>query len=103
MRLIHTHTTINKIAKQQDLLYSTGNFIQHLIITCNGKKFWKRKKHIRLSHFSVCLKLPWYCKSTTLQKIQTIAGEEDGSSCEIRVEQEWLKRDNVLEKKQEVS
>ena len=35
------HTTIYKIDKQQDLLYSTGKFIQYLIINYNGKNLKK--------------------------------------------------------------
>ena len=30
-----------KIGKQQELMYSTGNYTQYLIINCNGKEFGK--------------------------------------------------------------
>ena len=33
----HVHTTIYKVDKH-DLLYSTGNYIQYLVITYNGKE-----------------------------------------------------------------
>ena len=32
------HTTIYKIDNNKDLLYSTGNYIQYLVITYNGKE-----------------------------------------------------------------
>ena len=32
---------MNKTGKQQDLLYSTGNYIQCLVITYNGKESGK--------------------------------------------------------------
>ena len=37
---INIHITINvyKLDNQQDLLYSTGNYIQYLVITYNGKE-----------------------------------------------------------------
>ena len=34
----HIHTTVHKIDKQQDLLYSTGYYIQYVVITYNGKE-----------------------------------------------------------------
>ena len=30
-----------KIGKQQELMYSTGNYTQYLIINCNGKELGK--------------------------------------------------------------
>ena len=41
----------------ENLLYSTGNYIQYLIITYNGKEFEKIYIYIKLSHFAVHLKL----------------------------------------------
>ena len=37
------HTTINKI-NNKDLLYSTGNYIQYLVINYNGKE--SKKEYI---------------------------------------------------------
>ena len=34
---LQIHTIIYKIGKQQDLLYSSGNYTQYLVITYNGK------------------------------------------------------------------
>ena len=45
-----------------DLLYSTGNYIQYLVITYSGKES-EKKICITESH----LKLTQYCKSTVLQ------------------------------------
>ena len=33
----HMHTTIYKITNK-DLLYSTGNYTQYIVITCKGKE-----------------------------------------------------------------
>ena len=35
------HTTIYKIDNQQVLTYGTGNYIQYLVITDNGKEYEK--------------------------------------------------------------
>ena len=49
--------------KQQVLLYSTGNYIQHLVMNHNGKEYEKEYIcvcvciHICLSHFAVHQKL----------------------------------------------
>ena len=40
-----------------NVLYSTENYIQHLVITYNGKKSKKEYTHIKLSHFTIHLKL----------------------------------------------
>ena len=34
----HKHTTVYKIDKNKDLLYSTGNYIHYRLITYNGKE-----------------------------------------------------------------
>ena len=34
-------TTTYKTDKQQSLTYSTGNYIQYLVISCNGKEYEK--------------------------------------------------------------
>ena len=51
------------------LLYSTGDYIQYLLINYNGKEY--EQEHIciqmKLSHFAVYQKLTQYCKSTILQ------------------------------------
>ena len=49
----------------KDLLYSTGNYIQCLIITYNGKE--SEKEHMYYNQFSVHLKLTQPYKSTILQ------------------------------------
>ena len=46
------------------LLNSTGNYIQYLVITYNGKESEKEYIYIKLNHFAVYLK---HCKSTILQ------------------------------------
>ena len=56
--------------------YNTGNYIQYLAITYNGKESETERMHtthtcIKLNHFSVHLKLTQHCKSTTLQKKKT--------------------------------
>ena len=50
-------------------VYSTGSYIQHLIITYNGKESEKEyiDIDIDLNHFALHLKLTWHCKSTLLQ------------------------------------
>ena len=54
---------INIMDKQQVLLYSTGNYIQHLVMNHNGKEYEKEYIyvcvciHICLSHFAVYQKL----------------------------------------------
>ena len=53
-----------KQTKNKNLLYSTGNYIQYLVIINNGKE---SEKNIYLNHFAVHLKLTQYCKSTIIQ------------------------------------
>ena len=56
---------ICKIAKNKVLQYSRGNFIQYLVITCNGKEY------VCKVHVYVCEteSLCYVCKSTILQYI----------------------------------
>ena len=60
-------------ANNKNLLYSTGNYIQYLIINYNGKELEKEEIYIhthlyvKLNHCAVHLKLVQYCKSTILQ------------------------------------
>ena len=58
-KLLYREWMNNKV-----LLYSTGNNIQYLVITCNGKE--SEKEYIYLNHFAVHLKLTQHCKSTIL-------------------------------------
>ena len=60
----------------KDILYSTGNYIQYLVITYNEKESEKYIYtyvciylyiHIWLNHFAVHLKLTQCCKSPILQ------------------------------------
>ena len=57
-----------KQINNKDLLYSTRNHIQYLVITYNGKESEKEYIYIyinvELNHFAVFLK---HCKSTILQ------------------------------------
>ena len=46
----------------KDLLYSTVNHIQHLVIIYNGKKSEKIYVYKYIYHFAVYLKLMQYCK-----------------------------------------
>ena len=55
-----------KQRNSKDLLYSTGNYIQYLVITYNGKEYEKEYKYVQLNHFAVYLKLT-HCKSTINQ------------------------------------
>ena len=59
-----------KQMNNKDLLYSTGNYIQYLVI--NYKRIWKSIYvyvcvYIYVNHFAVHLKLTRHCKSTILQ------------------------------------
>ena len=54
-----------KTDNQKDLLYSTRNYIENLIITCKIKEY--EKVYIYQNHFEVHLKLTQYCKSMILQ------------------------------------
>ena len=70
--LLYTKQITNK-----DLLYSTGNYTQYLVITYKGKESEKEYMciyiyvclyiYIYLNHFAVHLKLTQHCKSTILQ------------------------------------
>ena len=63
-----TYTTMYiKQINNKVLLYSTGNYIQYLIITYNGKKSKKEYTYITENHFDVHPKLTQQCKSTILQ------------------------------------
>ena len=48
----------------KDLLCSTGNCTQYLVITYKGKNSEKEYMYIYLNHFTVHLKLTQYCKSS---------------------------------------
>ena len=50
----------------KDLLYSTGNYSQHLEITYNRKES-EKNVYIELNHFAVHPKLTKHCTSTMLQ------------------------------------
>ena len=53
MGLKHTHKYVHiKPITNKDLLYSTGNYIQYLIITYNGKE--SEKQYIDLSKSLCC-------------------------------------------------
>ena len=56
-----------KQVNNKDLLYSTGNYTQYLVISYNRKES-EREYYIRiyLNHFAVHWKLTQYCKSTVL-------------------------------------
>ena len=59
-----------KQVNKKDLLYSTGNYIHHLVINYNGKELKKYRYiriHVELNHFSEHVKLTQYCKSNILQ------------------------------------
>ena len=61
-----------KQINNKDLLYSTGNYIQYLVINYNGKESKVKKyRYIHIyvppNHFAVYLKPTKYCKSTVLQ------------------------------------
>ena len=57
----------DKVDKQQDLLHSTKNYIQHHIITYNEKEYEKEYIYIYITEFSVHPKLTQHCKSTILK------------------------------------
>ena len=81
-KLLYIEWINNKV-----LLYSTGNYIQDLVIKHNGKEYEKECKYIciyicvcvyiyihihtyiyiKLNHFAVQQKLTQHCKSTVLQ------------------------------------
>ena len=62
---MYTLLYIKQITKK-DLLYSTGNYTQYLVITYNGKE--SEKEFIYIYYFAVHLKLTQCCKSTPLPK-----------------------------------
>ena len=55
----------------KDLLYSTGNYTQHLVMTYNGKEYEKECVCVCVCIYiwitDVFLKLTQYCKSTIIQ------------------------------------
>ena len=60
----------NKIDKQQGPTYSTENYIQYLLITCNGKESENHiymYVYIKLNHFAVHPKLAQNGKLTIVQ------------------------------------
>ena len=54
------------------LLYTTGNYIQYLVITCNGKELEKEHicMYVCMAHFAAHMKLMQYYKSnyTSIKK-----------------------------------
>ena len=42
------HTTVYKTDKHKDLLYSTGNYIQYLVINYNGKESKEEYRYIHV-------------------------------------------------------
>ena len=48
-------------------LYSTGNYIQYLVITYNRKESEKEHIYVYTNHFAAHLKLTQHCKLTILQ------------------------------------
>ena len=67
--LSYIYIFIYKINK--DLLYSTGNYIQYLVVTYNAKESEKEYIHIsKLDHFAVQLILILPCKYTILQLLK---------------------------------
>ena len=61
------------------LLYSTGTYIQYLVITYNGTEFEKEYTHIFFFRFFflVQLKLIQHCKSATLQFLKIICKKKN--------------------------
>ena len=51
---INIHTTVYKIDKQQGLLYSTGNYIQHFVITYKGKESEKEYMYMYVNESLCC-------------------------------------------------
>ena len=43
-----------KYISNKTLLYSTGNYSQYLILTCNGKEFEKKKIYIYITESLCC-------------------------------------------------
>ena len=60
------YTTIYKI-NNKDLLYSTGNYIQHLIKTYNGKESEKVLYIYKTESLCCTPELTQHCKSTIFQ------------------------------------
>ena len=56
-----------KTDNQKDLLYSTRDYIENLIITCKIKEYEYIYIYMYQNHFEVHLKLTQYCKSMILQ------------------------------------
>ena len=61
------------------LLQSTGKYIQHPVINCNGKEY--EKEYVYLNHFAVHQKLTQHCKSTILQ---------------FKKEGKWIKKGEII-------
>ena len=61
-KLLYIEWINNKV-----LPYSTGNYIQYLVINHNGKEYGKKYIHIILNHFADHQKLTQHCKLTILQ------------------------------------
>ena len=66
--------TVYKIDNNKVLLYSTGNYIQYLVVNNNGKESEKNidlnvysDTYMYLNHFAVHQKLTQHSKSTILQ------------------------------------
>ena len=57
MGLTDTHSVYETCSK--DLLYSTGNYIQYLVITCNGKELEIEHicMYVCMAHFAAHMKL----------------------------------------------
>ena len=59
--------TVYKIINQ-DVLWSTGNSTQYSVITCNGKRIWKRIDICtRIVETFCCIPETKHCKSTIVQ------------------------------------
>ena len=56
------HTSEYKIETSKELLYSTGNYTQYLVITYTGKKSKKEYTYMSLNHFAIYLKLTEHFK-----------------------------------------
>ena len=71
--LLITHYYIKQI-NSKDLLYSTGNYIQYLVIAYNENAYIYMSVclcmcvyiYTYMNHFAICLKLTQHCKSTIL-------------------------------------
>ena len=64
------------------LLYSTGNCIQYLVITYNGKE--SEKEYKETNHFAEHLKLTQHCKSTLYFNKKKNIGDEEEVAMHLR-------------------